>query len=152
MFLYVMITLFVILIVQAFLKNSMTPENLFGATGEFDKLSRKTIGVSTQEKGTKAYIEPADFIGDVASTKNKFLASITEETYEKIVDQEYYVHLVFIEKNLRIRDDVEVFFDEEKKSIHYRGLARVGLLDFGRNKKRYKNIVKNYTSSRISNG
>ena len=59
----------------------------------------------------------------------------------KLVEEdEAYLHYVFTSLLLRFVDDVEFFFDDEVKTIHFRSASRVGYGDLGVNRRRMEDI------------
>lgn len=51
-----------------------------------------------------------------------------------------YLHFEFHTSIGHFIDDVEFYFDEENKTIHYRSASRMGYGDFGANKRRMKKV------------
>ena len=59
----------------------------------------------------------------------------------KLVEEdETYLHYEFTSLLLRFVDDVELFFDDEVKTIHFRSASRVGYGDLGVNRRRMEDI------------
>jgi uncharacterized protein (DUF1499 family) len=59
----------------------------------------------------------------------------------KLVEEdEAYLHYEFTSLLLRFVDDVEFFFDDEVKTIHFRSASRVGYGDLGVNRRRMEDI------------
>lgn len=57
---------------------------------------------------------------------------------------ERYLHVEFRSAMFRFVDDVEFYFDDERKLIHVRSASRVGYSDFGMNRKRIESIRSRY--------
>jgi uncharacterized protein (DUF1499 family) len=57
-----------------------------------------------------------------------------------IKETENYIHAEFRTRTFKFVDDVEFYFDETEKIIHFRSASRVGWSDMGVNRKRMINI------------
>ena len=66
------------------------------------------------------------------------------ENYIVKTENENYLHLIFSTSFFKFKDDVELYFDENTKKIHYRSESRLGYSDFGKNKARYEELKKLY--------
>ena len=59
----------------------------------------------------------------------------------KLVEEdESYLHYEFASLLLRFIDDVEFFFDDESKTIHFRSASRTGYGDLGVNRTRMEQV------------
>lgn len=59
----------------------------------------------------------------------------------KLVEEdEAYLHYEFSSLLLRFVDDVELIFDDETKTIHFRSASRTGYGDLGVNRRRMETI------------
>ena len=63
-----------------------------------------------------------------------------------ITDSENYIHIEFKTAVFKFVDDVEFYFDDSEKLIHFRSAARLGYSDMGVNRKRMENITKLFLS------
>lgn len=61
-----------------------------------------------------------------------------------VVEQATYLHVTFQSALFGFVDDVEFYFDEANKLIHFRSASRTGYSDLGANRKRMDAIVANY--------
>ncbi len=61
-----------------------------------------------------------------------------------INETEKYIHAEVRTRTFKFVDDVEFYFDDTEKIIHFRSAARIGWSDMGVNRKRMKNIRKLY--------
>ena len=61
-----------------------------------------------------------------------------------ITAESFYIHAEFTTKIMRYTDDVEFYFDESSKLIHYRSASRVGYSDLGLNRRRLEDISDKY--------
>ena len=59
-----------------------------------------------------------------------------------IEEKDDYLHFEFVTKLGKFTDDVEFYFDEENKLIHFRSASQKGYGDMGANKRRMKKISK----------
>lgn len=61
----------------------------------------------------------------------------------KIVKEENnYLYIEFTSLLMRYVDDVEFYFDEKTKLLHFRSASRLGKSDFGVNRKRIETLLK----------
>ncbi len=89
------------------------------------------------------FIEPLEQVSlsstDVFSKAN----SIITQMGGTIVKQEgNYLAATFSSSLFQYVDDLEIRFDEEQKTLHFRSASRVGKSDFGINRKRVESIKK----------
>ncbi len=99
--------------------------------------------VSQYANDKKHYREPFKLnVGrDKATTALKEI--ITEESNASLATvRENYLHAEYKIPLMGFIDDVEFYFPEDEKLIHYRSASRVGYSDLGVNKKRIKKIEK----------
>jgi uncharacterized protein (DUF1499 family) len=47
---------------------------------------------------------------------------------------------------MRFHDDLEFYFDDENKFVHFRSSSRIGYSDMGLNRARYKSLMESYKS------
>ena len=101
--------------------------------------------VSTQSTDEQHKIEPiiyeltqeeaiAKIVGIINSMKRIIIITQTED----------YVHAEFKSKLFKFVDDVEFYFDDDEKIIHFKSASRVGRSDLGVNRKRMEDIRKNF--------
>jgi uncharacterized protein (DUF1499 family) len=57
-----------------------------------------------------------------------------------------YIHIECRSRLLRLRDDLELFFDEAESLVHVRSASRVGYWDLGVNRRRVAAIRKAFDS------
>ena len=55
-----------------------------------------------------------------------------------------YIHAQFQSRVWRFKDDVEFFFDEVARTVHFRSASRVGYYDFGVNRRRMSQISRSW--------
>ncbi len=77
--------------------------------------------------------------------KLKILDIIKSLKRTRIINEtENYIHAEVRTRTFKFVDDVEFYFDDTEKIIHFRSAARVGWSDMGVNRKRMENIRKLY--------
>lgn len=89
----------------------------------------------------KFHIAPIDYHGDDALNKIKEI--IAEElAFEIQVDEKSYLHITHTSDKMKFKDDIEFFWEPDKKVIHVRSASRLGYWDLGVNRKRVERIRK----------
>ncbi|MEZ4865516.1 MAG: DUF1499 domain-containing protein [Caldilineaceae bacterium] len=87
------------------------------------------------------YIAPIAYTGSLAAAREQLLAIIADLPRTKVIlTKENYLHTEFRSRIFRFVDDVEFYFDDEAKVIHFRSASRVGYGDLGVNRKRMEEI------------
>ena len=92
------------------------------------------------------YIDPILFKELEKAELTEIIAKIiTSIKRTKIVKQnDDYIHAEFKTGVFRFVDDVEFYFDDNEKVIHFRSASRIGKTDFGTNRKRMEKIRKQF--------
>jgi uncharacterized protein (DUF1499 family) len=92
-------------------------------------------------------IEPLRFKGS-PKTARRVLMKILRELPGASVKQVKgnYIHIECRSRLLRLRDDLELFFDEAESLVHVRSASRVGYWDLGVNRRRVAAIRKAFDS------
>jgi len=86
-------------------------------------------------------MEPLGYTGDMQAAKQKLVDIVSSFKRARImVDEQDYIHAEFASALFKFVDDVEFYFDDEHKVIHFRSAARLGKYDFGVNRKRMDKI------------
>lgn len=136
--------IFVALILYMVVKNNIAPSNIGVNNGKLAELGSKPNGVSTQTSKSEKFVEPLKFIGNLKESKEKVKEAVNNYGGAKIIkESDDYIYYVFTTGTMRYKDDVEFWFDEENKLIHFRSESRVGYSDMGLNKKRFDEIKRN---------
>ena len=126
-------------------KNLKLPKKLGVSHGRLSELPNSPNGVSTQTAQADKLVDVLKYKEDCEVTRSKIkeiCLSFGNATLE--AENEFYMRFVFTSGKMKYNDDVEFFFDDEKKIIHYRSNSRVGYSDMGLNKERYLKIVDAY--------
>ena len=61
-----------------------------------------------------------------------------------ITQKDNYIHTTFKSRIFRFVDDIEFYFDDKEKLIHFKSASRVGRNDLGVNRKRMEEIRKRF--------
>jgi uncharacterized protein (DUF1499 family) len=129
--------------------DSGTRNTLDQETGRFAPCPESPNCVSTQADAGDAEhsISPLTYSGDRADAKARIVAIVNAMPRTKIVQEEDdYLHAEFRSRIFRFVDDVEFFFDDANKTIHFRSAARVGYSDMGVNRKRMTEIGQQFNA------
>ncbi len=122
-------------------KNSAVPPNLGVKDGMLAPLPDSPNAVSSQTDQVDKRVEPFPYSGDLAQTKSLVKKATAEFGGAQIlVEKPDYLHLVFTVSLIPFKDDVEFFFSEKDRVVHYRSASRVGYSDLGVNRKRYERL------------
>jgi uncharacterized protein (DUF1499 family) len=102
--------------------------------------------VSTQSLDAGHRMEPLPY-KDLEETRARLLALLAEKKNARVVTVEpTYVHAEFRSALFRFVDDVEFLFDDKARRLHFRSASRLGRSDFGVNRKRMEEIVRELTA------
>ncbi|MBY8992445.1 MAG: DUF1499 domain-containing protein [Candidatus Lokiarchaeota archaeon] len=124
------------------------PKNIGITNGKFHPCPSSPNCVSTQSIDEKHKMDPINFEGSLEEARSKIINIIKSLKRSKIiVETEKYLHIEFRTAVWRFVDDVEFYFDETEKEIHFRSAARLGYSDMGVNKKRMENITISFMNS-----
>jgi len=105
--------------------------------------------VSSQSKDKAHYIDPIVYQGSREEAVDKILSVIKSEKRTNIIVQEKdYIHAEFTSLIFRFVDDVEFYFNDEKKIIHIRSASRLGYSDMGANRKRIEGIREKFNKKK----
>jgi uncharacterized protein (DUF1499 family) len=121
--------------------------NIFNAelgvnNGRLSPLSRKPNCVSTQADSADKRIAAIEYRHSLSDQMQRIIRVIESMPGAKIKQCEGgYLYAVFTSRLMRFKDDVEIFLDDESKTLHFRSASRVGYSDLGVNRKRYETFV-----------
>ncbi len=97
--------------------------------------------VSTQTESVTHKIDPYSYQGTLADAKANLMKAVASIKRTKLItDSGNYLHYEFRTFTFRFVDDVEFYFDDKQKIIHFRSASRVGYGDFGVNRRRMETI------------
>jgi uncharacterized protein (DUF1499 family) len=126
----------------------MVKERKVGMTnGKFFPCHEKQTCVSTHadESDELHYIKPIHYQSSKEEAMNKIVNILNSLKRTKLIEkQDDYMRYEFITLLLRFKDDVEFYFDDDSKIIHFRSQSRIGGYDWGTNRKRMEKIRRLY--------
>ena len=101
--------------------------------------------VSSLNHEKQFYVEPLRY-GSLETAKGRILDILKSfKRVRVIADHENYIHAEFASFFFRFKDDVEFYFDDNKKNIHLKSASRVGYSDLGTNRRRVEKIRRKFT-------
>ena len=113
--------------------------------GKFQPCPKSPNCVSTQSNDEKHKMEPLTYETTLEEVMVKIKDIIgTFKRTKLITEEENYIHFEFRTATFKFVDDVEFYFDDSTKLIHFRSAARKGYSDMGVNKKRMKKVSNLY--------
>ena len=116
-----------------------SPSNLGLKEGRLASCPNSPNCVSTQSTDAKHGIDPIVYTASMEEAR---------ERLEKVVRQEEdYIHLECSSRLFRFVDDVEFWFDDANKLIHFRSASRKGYSDLGVNRKRMEQIREQFNAA-----
>ncbi|MDB1126268.1 DUF1499 domain-containing protein [Vibrio algarum] len=138
------LVLIVVLVAFMFYKNNVTPSYIGVADGQLSPMPSSPNAVSSQTDVEDKKVAPFTFnsIDDAKKNVKRVFAQLPSNSVE--LEREDYLHVIFTTETMKFHDDVELYFDEKNKLIHYRSQSRVGYSDRGLNKARYEQFSELY--------
>jgi uncharacterized protein (DUF1499 family) len=101
--------------------------------------------VCTIDSHPKKYMPPLSFSTTAAEAQEALKKMILGMSRTRLLDERVcYLHFEFKTFWGGFKDDVEFYFDEESKEIHFRSASRVGYSDLGANRRRMNRIDKKW--------
>lgn len=120
----------------------MTKKPIGITEGKFQPCPKSPNCVSTQSIDTKHKMDPIKYTSSLEEAKKTILDIINSMKRTRIKTKtDNYIHIEFRTGFFRFVDDVEFYFNESEKNIHFRSAARLGYSDLGVNKKRMVKIT-----------
>jgi len=123
------------------------PRRIGIENGKFYPCPEKHVCVSTQapETDEKHYIEPIRYSISIEEAKKKIIDIINSMKRTEILEEKSnYIHAKFTTFLFRFKDDVEFYFDDDNKIIHFRSQSRIGGYDWNTNRNRMEKIRKKF--------
>lgn len=106
--------------------------------------------VSTASQDRRHSMLPLNFKGDLGSSVELIKKVVLSFSRTKlVVEQTTYLHFTFQSALFGFVDDVEFYFDEAKKLIHFRSASRTGYSDLGANRKRMDAVIDKYLKASL---
>ena len=141
----IVIVIIILVVVLAANKNSAVPSTLGVKEGTLSPLPDSPNAVSSQTDQADKRVEPLPYSGNLDQTKALIKKAAAEFGGAQIlVEKPDYLHMVFTVPVISFKDDVEFFFSEKERVVHYRSASRVGYSDLGVNRKRYERLKSLY--------
>ncbi|MFT5701967.1 MAG: hypothetical protein ACI8ZB_004871 [Desulforhopalus sp.] len=139
----IILIILTLLAITLILKNNSTPRNIGVTNGALSPVPSTPNAVSSQTSDKGRQVAPLPFRQDLLESITTINKILEEFEYIEIVKVEKnYIHAISTTKTMHFHDDIEFFFDERTKLIHFRSASRIGYSDMGVNRKRY-NLLKN---------
>jgi uncharacterized protein (DUF1499 family) len=125
-----------------FLSCSATrPSNLGIKDGRLSPCPNSSNCVSTYSKDKRHAIKPITYSFTRDQARERLLQILSSlKNARVVVNENDYIHVEFTSRVFRFVDDVEFYFDDEEKMIHFRSASRVGSSDLGVNRRRMEYI------------
>jgi len=121
------------------------PQNLGVRNGALAACPDSPNCVSTQAKDARHTIEPLRYDTSREQALQRLTAIMRSWPRTRIVTTTAdYLHVEFTSALFRFVDDVEFFFDDAAKTIHFRSASRLGYSDLGVNRKRMEEIRRRF--------
>jgi uncharacterized protein (DUF1499 family) len=132
----------VLLLVMFFGYRSVKPSGLGVTAGKLAACPASPNCVCSQAGEDEGHrIAPFKYKGSLAEAKaevKKVVAALPRT--ELVTETNDYVHFTFTTAIMRYVDDVQFYFDDQRKVIEVRSASRVGHSDLGVNRKRVETI------------
>jgi len=120
------------------------PAHLGVENGKLAPCPKSPNCVSTQSEDERHGIEALPFRGSRVDTLAAILRVVERMPRTKVVTQrEDYVHVEYRTK-MGFVDDVEFYFEEENRIVHFRSASRLGYSDMGLNRRRMEEFTAFY--------
>ncbi len=132
-------------------RSARRPTNLGVNNGKLAPCPDTPNCVSTQATRGSQKMAALPYTGSLADAKAHLLKLIQAmPQVEQIADQDNYLAFVFRSRLIGYPDDVEFYFDDAAKLIHFRSASRLGKGDMGVNRARMETISKTYTAQTLT--
>jgi uncharacterized protein (DUF1499 family) len=119
------------------------PDNLGVENGKLAPCPESPNCVSTQADPSdeEHYMAPLSYTTSMEEARARVLDVVRSMSRTRVITEETrYLYVEFSTATLRFVDDVEFFFDEDEKLIHFRSASRLGYSDMGLNRRRMTQI------------
>lgn len=104
------------------------------------------VSTMAAKEDKKHFISPISYTSSQEEAAEKLIQLINSLKGTTIIVKDInYLHVIFSTKLLRFKDDVEFYFDDSSKIIHFKSASRIGSSDFGTNRRRMEKIRKLYS-------
>lgn len=117
------------------------PTPTTSAASRLPPCSWKPNCVSTLAPPGPKHMDPIPYDGSLTEARQRMLKVLRDYPRTRIVREEPdYLKAECRSRVFRFVDDVDIAFDDAAKRIHFRSASRVGVRDFGVNRKRMEEI------------
>lgn len=104
------------------------------------------VSTMAPKEDKKHFITPISYNSSQEEAVEKMIQIINSLKGTTITVKDInYIHAIFSTKLLRFKDDVEFYFDDSSKIIHFKSASRIGSSDLGTNRKRMEKIKNLYS-------
>ena len=104
------------------------------------------VSTMAPKEDKKHFITPISYNSSQEEAVEKMIQIINSLKGTTITVKDInYIHAIFSTKLLRFKDDVEFYFDDSSKLIHFKSASRIGSSDLGTNRKRMEKIKNHYS-------
>lgn len=130
------ITLFMVV------QNFRTPSGLGVADGRLAPVPGSPNAVSSQADDPEKKVAPIPFSGSLEQTRALVKKALEAHGNIEIKQEDRdYIHAVSTSPRMRFKDDLEFYFNETERLVHFRSASRVGYSDLGVNRARYDRLA-----------
>jgi uncharacterized protein (DUF1499 family) len=113
--------------------------------GKFYPCPKTPNCVSTQSADDMHKIQPIAYTTLREEVMEKIIKIVQSMKRTSIITKkDNYIHATFKSRIFRFVDDVEFYFDDKEKIVHFKSASRVGHSDLGVNRKRMEEIRKRF--------
>jgi uncharacterized protein (DUF1499 family) len=104
------------------------------------------VSTMAPKEDKKHFITPISYNSSQEEAVEKMIQIINSLKGTTITVKDInYMHVIFSTMLLRFKDDVEFYFDDSSKIIHFKSASRIGSSDLGTNRKRMEKIKNLYS-------
>lgn len=117
--------------------------------GKFSPCPKMHCCVSTMSDidDKKHYIEPISYQEDIGKAMDKIINIVNSMKRTKILKKtDNYIHALFTTALIKFKDDVQFYFDDNHKIIHFKSQSRLKGYDYNTNRNRMEKIRKLFLS------
>jgi uncharacterized protein (DUF1499 family) len=113
--------------------------------GKLREIPNKRNSVSTDTVFSDKLISQMVFKDNLENTKAAVKKALDAYGGIAIIKEDKnYIYAIATTPTIKFHDDMEIYFDEDSRTIHFRSASRAGYSDMGLNRERYNKIVKFY--------
>lgn len=133
----------VILVGSVIFIQNRKPHLTFGLeNGKLREIPNKKNAVSTDTSFLDKRINPMPFKENPEETKAALKKALDSYGGIAIIKEEKdYIYAVATTPGMKFHDDMEIYFNQADRMIHFRSASRAGYSDMGLNRQRYDKIV-----------